>query len=372
MTQKPKKINSSNFKYILGGVAILFFAFPISLNYIVSNGLFGWRPIKTEFADSEWFSFWYSYFPSILAFTGTLIAIFTGVKQNRDLMKFEEKNFAYSIIPTLKFMFNNVKVITLKSENSALTELQDYEREYRLTKEHLSNEIDSLIDKHSSNQELCKALLDSKSILSWKNTSSFYIFNDITLNQINILLYKKNMEENQKLMKLFSMHRDNIDKYAVWENALKSCNNKKNTVMQDNVEKVLLYLINSYNTESKYINCLKFDLELFNSGVTDIISFRLNKIEVTDEDSSTYSVNEDIQLIIHQSNSDQTPNKVAKSTIDIELCSTDFLFDKERPIRVNFEFEIKTAAGYRYYGANYVTLKEHKTNESYASLNPVI
>ncbi len=92
----------------------LFIIVPLSINYGISSGVFGFKPFTTIFNEELWFEFWYNYLPAIIAFAGTILRLCNRIDRMRGCMNLKKKIFLFLLCLSLnvRFMKRTIKLLT--------------------------------------------------------------------------------------------------------------------------------------------------------------------------------------------------------------------------------------------------------------------
>lgn len=363
---KTDKLKKKEIILILVFVLILF---PLILNYYVSNGLFGLKPINTEFSNKDWFTFWSNYFPAILAFSGTLIAIYVGVRQNRDLMNFEIKNFSFSIMPKLKFKIEKISLHTYDAKNNLKMELDQIKHDYYENKRNLVNLINEFEKVKKDDSDFLKHLSGIRLEIDLTDTSNWIWFERLTLQSF----YKSlNSDENKCFREILELYKKNIEVYYQWKNTIEVSQKQDIVISSDDVNIVTLSTSDKVISDEPFINTLRIEMKLENYGVTDIVEYVVKKISVIEIDKVVFDIDKQIDVVINHNNEEDINGRIIDASINLELISTSFKFESNKNYMLVTDFVIKTAAGYMYSGSNYLKIKIDCKGYSYSSLMPML
>lgn len=359
--------------------AILLVLIPLSINYVTTNGIMGFKPFVTEFNNQLWFEFWYNYIPAIIAFSGTIYAVLQANKQNLRLQDFEKKNFAFSIMPEIKLNLNEAHFELINSPNGLDNHHQEMELFFYDKNKRIKTLIDELVgelleatkpDYYDIIQILKEMLLADKI-----NVQTNYLYNidkrkHVTeSNIVNKWEYitnemsntKRALEIYNKFILLYKLKNNELPKLRTRVKGLVIIAEENSGVLER-------------SEEFFYCNLL---LKIRNYSKTDIISIKVSTIEIQIDDCEMmiYHINSEKEVIIHQNRDGDVPNLDEYVNVYVHLYNSKINFTYDKDATFKFTYEITTALGYRYHCVNIISycMKDRDFSKiSFANTIPII
>jgi hypothetical protein len=319
---------------ILASSILILFVIPATINYVVSNGLYGFKPFRTEFTNAEWFQFWYAYLPSSLAFLGTLTAISITLYQMNKLRDSEQLNRSLQYMPTLQFNFVTLKDLFTISK-SFKDEFSEIELNFTNDKQKLLKLINSIDFTKETNFIKNQYLIDSiENPTMFEPNSAFHNHTvRLALEDSNIDIY----EFLRTKKKLYNMNYfQNILDHKVLNHA------EHNTVK--------LSLLND-NFNQDEVTAITLELEFINIGKFDIKVIKFKNFELIENNKIVrFEFNKEFNVLFSHTESSDIDNTKPNGflTVNFYANSLEHSDFYEKDFRLKMYFEIQTEFGFKY------------------------
>lgn len=336
---------------------LIIFISPFAINCLITNGLFGWKPFKSEFNNLQWFSFYSSFIPGALAFIGTMLAVSLAFYQNNKLQELEKRNLALKFLPI-------IRVINMTTQIIFFLEYTDnkYYRDILKNLDESTKNVIERIRKAYSTDIKNQSISVRNKISSIDNIDSNFesmLFQDTIHMDEGLYNDIKNVYDLKKIKK-------GLEKYKSFENRKKI----SRRISRNNIE--ISVLDNKLNNKMPF-SCLKLVLSLQNISDVDIKSIFIKDIYIkTLEQDNIFIVNDLFDINIPHVPQIAENKGGASVHITLELLSNDFVAYKNNiEITVEILSMIRTVHDLSYncnfsIGANIGS----PSSMSYASLFP--
>lgn len=357
--------------FIIGLLIIV----PLLINYGISDGLFGVKPFTTIFNNELWFEFWYNYLPAIIAFAGTIYAVMQSNRQNERLHEFEEKNFAFSVMPELKCVIDesNYKVINVVGNFKEYRTKMDmyFIEQNTLIKKKLRELVDLLENANNSNYKKIIDILNDQLLLEKINFQFNYLYNTGYQNIIREQVIKDKWNE---VTLVLTDTNTEFKKFIDFNLLYKEMTGELPKV-RTNVEGMVIITADDKGikpdiTEFYYY---MFRVRMLNYSKSDIISIRINSIDIliNHKDKLHFNINEEKSIVVHQNRKEESDKHIS---LNVYLYNESIMFEEDMDIIITMNYEIVTALKYRYSCMSIFTYSKNSKSfnkTSYANLKPI-
>jgi len=353
----------------------LFIIVPLSINYGISSGVFGFKPFTTIFNEELWFEFWYNYLPAIIAFAGTIYAVMQSNRQNERLHEFEEKNFSFSVMPELKCEIYEAdyKIINVVGNfEEYKTKMDKYFTEQNtLIKEKLRELVGLLENANNSNYKKIVDIINEQLLIEKINFQVSYLYN--TSNQ-NIIREQVIKDKWNEVTLALSETNTEFKKFIDFNLLYKEMKGEL-PKLRTNVEGMVIITTDDEGvkpdiTELYYY---MFRVRIWNYSKSDIISIRINSIDIliNHEDKLHFSIKNEKSIVVHQNRKEESDKHIS---LNLHLYNKNIMFQKDTDMIITMNYEVVIALGYRYSCMSIFTYNKNSrsfSKTSYANLKPI-
>lgn len=356
---------------IIIGIVVLLFVIPLIINLFFTYGIFGNRPIVSVFNDSQWFSFWYTYIPAILAFSGTVFAVFVTVENNRKIVQIEKRNLLLRYMPKIAISKrltigrrdlktidpNSISKPSVESKvNGLVDKLERYRLKYN-TEEECINVANWMIDILESFKNFQSTFTRAYKEIIGANIEDQMArkeIDDITNEMCEINEY---IENNKARFDYMTLIERDLSKSV----ELKNQTSVKISVIDRNKlnQKIYFYRIN---------------LDFYNISNNDICNIKIISVNFNLLNNlCKINIHETVEVLIPQVEDIEEDNNLLGANVEIGFFSTRLKnFAYEKNLRIDLEYEVETAIGYKYKCSNSILASDLINSVSYANIKPVI